>query len=453
MLAFHHQRWFWSLVGVSLVALAMLRLCPLPAPDLSYDGSGYVEIANSIRASWSLPPLETRPPLYPLIVAVSQSLAKERALDALTVLQAVGWIVGALLTFGTVYSLLDRRVLPAAVAALLYCSMAEPVAYISRIYAEALAMTALLGSLFLFTVAWRRGDGARLPDLYGAAVLALAAAYLRPIFQLVLPLLGLAAFLEASISGASHRVRCLLPFALVALVGLGPWYGYHYVTRGSAFFVKTANLSLVNYLGDRRLLGHFAPEDRPIEQLYEHEFAARPNDLVVGWWRVYAPWLSSWQSPERPEDQFHAELGRVARRTLLRNPGYYVARWWEVWREYSTAAYDVPAGSCCPIAIVQPLWALFWRLCGVWAPAAIFVLELARARRTRSFLDVVPVALYLGLAIANTAIEPWPGQGRYRVPVQPLFLISLFALWPRPRIPRLRPTHRPWHHGAEARQA
>ena len=48
------------------------------------------------------------------------------------------------------------------------------------------------------------------------------------------------------------------------------------------------------------------------------------------------------------------------------------------------------------------------------------------ARRGRDeIVRLVPIVTYLAIALVNTAIEPWPGQVRYRSQVEVFLVIAL----------------------------
>jgi hypothetical protein len=44
-------------------------------------------------------------------------------------------------------------------------------------------------------------------------------------------------------------------------------------------------------------------------------------------------------------------------------------------------------------------------------------------------MRLVPIVVYLGVALPSTALEPWPGQIRYRTPIE-AFLVAAMALAP-----------------------
>jgi hypothetical protein len=60
-------------------------------------------------------------------------------------------------------------------------------------------------------------------------------------------------------------------------------------------------------------------------------------------------------------------------------------------------------------------------------PFAILAIEIANVARggRGEIVRLVPIVTYLAIALANTAIEPWPGQVRYRSQVEVFLVIAL----------------------------
>jgi hypothetical protein len=122
-------------------------------------------------------------------------------------------------------------------------------------------------------------------------------------------------------------------------------------------------------------------------------------------------------------------MGSTAAAVLARNPDYYLRRWLETWREFSTAPGPPATGAWCPITLVQPAWALYFTHLNAWFPLVILAAELAIVAHLGlgRVVRLVPILTYLSIAVLSTAIEPWPGQIRYRAQVE-VFLPIAFAL-------------------------
>lgn len=301
-----------------------------------------------------------------------------------------------------------------------------PLTLVPLIYAETFAMLATLGALLAFVDACEARPRRDLVAATLAAMLAIAAAYLRPIFQLVPVVLGGLALADRS---RSWRARCLLatPFVGVVLVGLGPWYVWHAHTRGGAFFVKGAGYSLVDYIGDRRLLGHFPPEYREIEDAYRRRFDANPDQPYVPWWDMQEDFIRVAERSSYDWDRLHLFMGRVARDVLAANPGYYLTRWRETWREFTSGVPPVDLPGCLAWRCA-PYWGTLHSAVGPWLPFVLLLVELARWARGGVVSSLAPIALYPVIALASTAIEPWPGQEHHRAPLEPLLLIALLGV-------------------------
>jgi hypothetical protein len=415
-------------VVLGLAAVLSLHCGAGLTPDLSYDGSSYVGIAQQIVATRSLPRVEARPPLYPLLIASFVELGHDTALTRLVTLQWIAWLGCVAAVYAIVLGS-TSSIAAAALAALLFSTMSGPLRYVHIIYAETFAMFATVATVAAFSFATRSGTPRRaLAWSTLAAVLGLAGAYLRPICQLLPALCGILVLLERRRTMVA-RVVLAAPFAIVILAGLLPWYVQHARTRGGAFFVKGSGLSLVNYLGDRRLLGRFPPEDRQIEDFYRRHFAANPDQPYVSWWETQDDWVAA-ATPSLAGnfDRLHLFMGATARHVLLANPDYYLERWWETWHEFSTLTEELCGDTSCAAGIVQPFWRRAWPLVGWWIPFAVLVVEglaFLADGASATTLRLAPIVVYVAIGVANTAIEPWPGQMRYRAPIEGLLLIAV----------------------------
>jgi len=417
--------WWFALAIIVLAAVCISSRCGgTLEPDLSYDGISYLNIAETLVRTHRLPPLEFRPPLYPLLIAPFVGAAGVADLAPVVLMQRAAWIACAVIIFCIVRAL-RVGVMIATASALVFCSLAGPLRYVHIIYAETFAMLAMLVAMLAFVRGCCASGRRALLWFAVAAVVSVCAAYLRPIFQ-VLPIsLGIVALLDRRRS-ILQRIIAASTFVVVLIVAVGPWYLWHARTRGSAFFVKTASFSLANYLGDRRLLGKFPAKYRDIGDFYQRLFEEKPDSPFISWWEAQGDWVIASKSFTGGDfDRLHAYVGKTSSRVLLANPGYYITRWWETWKEFSTAVDVVPTG--CPTAAMSRIWGRLFAQTGIWLPWAILGLELARWTcwgRRASGAYLAPIAIYLAIGLANTAIEPWPGQARYRSPVEPALLIA-----------------------------
>jgi hypothetical protein len=412
-------------------------------PTLLFDGPSYVELARHIRAHWFLPPppVHLRPPLYPTAIALAGWVSGTDGLAAVVSLQAVAWLLVGPLVALWVYRV-GGSLLAGCATGCLHYTLGESFMYVRLVYAETLTAALAVGAGFALSASMRggaRAGGWR----WLAAALALAAAHARPVYQLLLPLY--AAFAVAPQLPGAAAARRAIPFAAAAAVGLLPFYAVNAVVWGSPSFVPIAGYCLANYLGDQRLLGKFPPGLEAVEALYATRFAADPGKERIGWWEVAGDWARlveartgaapGWGALER-------EMGATAVAVLSRNPGYYVRRWSETWVEFSTGPGAPVPGRWSPISLASAWWAFFWGRLAVWLPFLILALESANAaqRGRGEIVRLVPIATYLAVALANTAIEPWLGQSRYRAQVEVFLLIALglaaTLVWDRARAGR-----------------
>ncbi len=397
------------------------------APALLFDGPSYLTVAEQIRAHWFLrpPSLDLRPPLYPAVIAVAGWVTGSDGLATVRDCQVVAWLmVGPLVTLW-VYRV-GGSLLIGALTGCLHYTLGESFFNIGLIYAETITVTLAVAAGLALSCSML--PGARSGALrWLAAGLALATAHGRPIYQLLLPLYALFA-VAPHVRARASAVACrATPFVVAGLVGLLPFYVVRAVVQGSPAFVNGAGHSLANYLGDRRLLGKFPPEFEAVEALYAARFASDPRTTRIPWWEVANHWPRAGTGQVLRRGALDRSMGITALAVLSRNPGYYVQRWRETWREFSTSASPPVAGRWCPINLANPSWTFYWTYLGEWSPFVILAVEVANVASggRGKIVRLVPIVTYLTIALANTAIEPWPGQLRYRSQVEIFIVIAL----------------------------
>lgn len=420
----------WALAIAAFGMLALATSGESFTPKLSFDGASYVALAEHIRAHWFVPPpsLNLRPPLYPAVIAVAGWLTGSDGLAAVVKLQVLAWLLTGLLAGLWVYRVSGHLVI-GGLAGCLYYSLTESLFNVALVYAETLAVTLAVAAGLALTASMADGPRAALWRWLSAG-LALATAYTRPVFQLLLVVFAVLATTSSGQQGRRAVARSLTPFVVAAFVGLLPVYLASAVVKGSPAFVSVTGHTLANYLGDRRLLGKFPPGFEAIEALYAARFAADPTKVIVPWWEVAGDWerLGEARTGRRPTwAERDKDMGETAAAVLSRNPGYYLRRWLEVWLEFSTSAGTPAPGRWCLINALIPAWRLFWGSLGAWSPFLILALELANVvhRGRRAIFRLTPIVTYLSVALANTALEPWIGQIRYRSQVEVFLLIAL----------------------------
>jgi hypothetical protein len=241
----------------------------------------------------------------------------------------------------------------------------------------------------------------------------------------------------------------LRPAAATALVLLGicagnkAWSGTFHLTLGNG-------LSLLNYVGHPQIYERLPDSLAPVRSVYAALAAA--EGAPIGFWRAQDALLDALGVADRRI----ASVERVARRTALACvravPWGYLEVWRGALREY-LGAYELFFGWVPGLGDTTPWWPAetwphraaraaerFWRggmpilaLASFAAPALALGLR-AAARRARAapggrdaWALATLAAVLLATALASTAIEPWEGQMRYRMPVQHLHLVVAVA--------------------------
>ena len=411
--------------AVLAFGLLVLATSGEPAtPILSYDGESYLSAARRIAFEGKPPSIDMRPPIYPALLAAFLRLGGSSPLVPLVHLQRGLWLATGLMVFAVVQRLQPRQAVAVA-AGVAYLTDPEVFDLTQLVYAETLAILFSVASMLALVAA----PGSR--GRHAAAWLAVASAWVRPIGQLLLLPIGAAAVLASR--GYRGRLRAAIPFAVAGLIGIGSMYGIQYLRTGIPSFVPIAGKCHADYLGDRRLLGHFPPGYAPVERLYAQRFEEQPDSVRIGWWDVAREWPEAYRErtgrPLAPE-AVDLDMGRTARAVLLANPGFYLSRWREVWQDFSTTVAGPVKGRFCPISLATPAWAVWWTWFGAWAPFALVALEaILFVRGVGSPLRGLPAVTYALLSVANTALESWPGQIRYRTQFV-AFLVCAVALVP-----------------------
>lgn len=414
---------------VALFGWWALYACEVPSEPnwIGYDEETYLQVAEQIVRADQIPHVGMRPPLYPGVIATFLAVDRESALDHVVWLQKVCWVANGVLVFATT-CLIGGRPLIGVLAGLAYLTMAEPLDLVRLIYAETIASTLALLSLALFVVGSRKPF--RSGWLIASALTAAGAAHSRPIFQMLLAVL---LFLALLTSGSSWRERAArsAPFALVGVLLLGPFYAYNAVHRDGLYFVKMGHLGLVNYIGDRRVLGRFPEDLAYVEDIYGDFFERNPNADHAPWWEIVPQWRSAYEARggrSIPPETFGVHAGRDALRVLVTNPAYWLTRWSETWMDFATSTgKSASSATACPTQACTGAWSSFWRYAGAWLPVTLLLGQMLcwLRKNPRSATALAPIVAYVAIATANTAIEPWGGQVRYRAPLQGFLLIAL----------------------------
>ena len=314
------------------------------------------------------------------MIAAAGRLSDSDGLAVVVTMQAVAWVLVGLFVALWVYRV-GGSLLIGALTGCLYYTLGESFFNVRLIYAETITVALAVAAGFALSVSMLGGSCAW-TWRWLAGALALGTAHARPIYQLLLPVY--AAFAVAPHVRRLRAVRYAMPFVVAGLIGLLPFYLVHAFVSGSPTFVSGAGYSLPNYLGDRRLLGKFPPGFEAIETLYSIRFGANPDKTHIGWWEVADDWVrtvGARTGREPSSRMLDRVMGATAVAVLSRNPDYYVRRWHETWREFSTSSSPSVSSRWCPINLASSGWAFYWAYLGAWSPFAILAVEFANAAR------------------------------------------------------------------------
>ncbi|MCU0292653.1 MAG: hypothetical protein MUF10_11805 [Thermoanaerobaculaceae bacterium] len=436
-----HSGWPLVLVACASLAVVLVFVRGL-RPAVFWDTESFLAFARGLR-TWDLPPLGLRTPGYPafLIFAGGEHLSLDRVMAA----QLLLWICTNCLLCLLLYRLTGSTAVAILVtlpALLLFDALFMAV----TLYSETLALcTVTAASLATVTVFQTRRTGLAAAT---AALLWTGACLVRPIF-----LAALGAFLAVLVVAAALRVlavRAVLPALVLPVLLLGSYAGYNY-QRARAFQLAVGNgLSLLNYVGHHEIYERLPDSQSVTRRVFEA--LAREKSSPIAWWDSLHPLQDEMGAGDL--DLVAGDL--LARQTALRAiravPGGYATVWWRTITAFLTE-YNVVFGffetqdATAPQAAAKTtrlsiVWKVerFWRMVfGVVAigcllvPMLLLVAQL-HSYRWRAFLPgpeawaiTTLYVVFWAVVLANTLNEPWPGQSRYRLPLEHLELGLLVA--------------------------
>jgi hypothetical protein len=282
------------------------------------------------------------------------------------------------------------------------------------------------------------------------AVIAVAA-LTRPSLQLVpvavVLCLGEAKLLKPVAARQALRWRYLVAFLFIPVLLIGGYGLYNASTTGFFRLALGQGFSMLNYVGHPEIYQNLPPQLARIKTLYEDYKIQHPNsDPVLGWGVMLEPVLEAQrQAGQYYQDWDQAAL-QVAQQAILSNPGGYLKVWSDVASEYlssyfvwyglfessditqtaanaqvSPSEYEIVRGLESVWRLIQPFFSLFILI----APPLIVLISSQWAPRysVQRLMITLLWASYAVSTLATTAIEPSPGQFRYRMPWQGVLLI------------------------------
>ncbi len=427
MQALSRHRWLVA----ALVVGAVLRILPLllwPGSTPIRDEAIYVQLAHGILAGEGLitPKQWLWAPGYPYLLAAFMG-----AFDA-EPLRTLPWFQAGVATVGTwlMYALGCRAAGQRAglIAAWLYALHPTLVFFSTRLWSEAIYSPLLLGALL--ALLWTREGGSRRGLVPGALVglcvlLRGVATYMAPIFVvgLVWPRSG-----EGPLDGMRRRWAHAGLFLAGLLLVVAP-YSQHASARHGGFILSDATLGQMMYLGNNDFppvsfdLGNGLTRNHVKDDWFDTGRDHCDPALSPAAWDACEVALGKAWIRDNPGEFLRRVPLRVSQ---LVHPHSFLSRHlrWGYWRRLPWA---VKEGIC----LLVPLWSFLVLVGGTLAVSA-------RARGALGLTSVGIVAYHVA-AIALLA-----GLSRYRLPLEPLWMVWLAVALAEPRLSLQALRSTPW---------
>jgi hypothetical protein len=273
----------------------------------------------------------------------------------------------------------------------------------------------------------------------------------RPSLQLVpvavVLCLGGAKLLKSIAARQALRWRYMVAFLFIPVLLIGGYGLYNASTTGFFRLALGQGFSMLNYVGHPEIYQNLPPQLARIKTLYEEYRIRHPGSgPVLGWGVMLEPTLEA----QRQVGQYYRDWDQaalqVAQQAIVSNPSGYLGVWYDVVSEYlssyivwygllknpdiaqtatnaqvSPSQYAIIRGLESIWGLIQPFLGLFTFL----APPLIVLFSSQRAPRysVQRLMITLLWASYAMSTLATTAIEPSPGQFRYRMPWQGVLLI------------------------------
>lgn len=407
------------------------------APSTFWDTPSFTDYAAAL-ARGQLPPVGLRLPGYPVFLLLTGGRGLD--LDRVVTAQLVLGMIGNVVVF-EVARRLTRSALAGLAAALVVLSFPDLLFLGITVYSEPLCLF-LVDAAALATV--RAFQTGRPRWILAAAALWTGAALVRPVFLVAACLYALVAALAAARRRIDRRAVALACCALAAVV-LGV-AGVNRARSGPFQFAIGSGLSLLNYVGHPSVYRSLPPDQSEVRELYTGLARAQGAEWV-GWWSAIETLARRANAPLDPASQDRVARG-VALRAIQAAPAGYLRVWRGAAEELLSDAdlfygwYERPGAPApqWPEGAWQHRAAVeardFWREhlvkvthASLLLPvSALALLALARRRPDApaggTVLAFLTLAAILAATVAvSTALEPWPGQLRYRYPVQHLHVV------------------------------
>jgi hypothetical protein len=407
--------WIAIAVGVVLRGLPIV-LWPFDTPIR--DEVTYTLLADSILAGEGLTGLKgwLWAPGYPHLLALFQWAFDERLLGTVTWLQVFAASVGVWLSHQLGARIAGPRA--ALIAAWLYALHPTLAFYAGRLWSESIYSPLLLAAVA--SLLWAR-EGRPTRGLLPGALVGLCV-LLRGVATYMGPLFFLAAIWPSDAESPKQGVRRRWPHAVILLLAMALTvapYSLYASARSGGFILSDATLGQMMYLGNNEFppmsfdVGNGSVRNHVRDAWFETGRAHCDVELPVAAWDACEVDRGKAWIRDNP-GEFLARI--PLRLAQLVHPHTFLTRHLR-WGRWPQLPFLLKEGLC--------LWVVVWSYVVLVGGT---VAACARARGPYGMLAVTIVAYHVA------AIAALAGLSRYRLPLEPLWMIYLAMLLAHPRV-------------------
>ena len=421
----------------------------LPAA-LYWDSASYIDFAEYIVSHRTLPPLGIRSPGYPFFLILAGGVQLD--LSQIVFIQQVMGVGSTCLIYLSVLRAL-RTWRWAFCCAALFTLSVDILFMEVTIYSETL-ITFFLCSLAYLLILGNSPSNERSIYWLIAGVVSSFLLITRPVMQLIPMMIVLCMVLMLVTERVGIYCLSKLGWKQVVIYMFVPalvWGSYGLFNLSESGFFRLAlgrGFSLLNYVGHPQLYRRLPPELSHITSLYEKQALMNPGRSYFGWGEMLEPIIDAQRQMGFYYQDWDEAAFLVASRAILYNPTGYLRVWLPVFIEFNTSyfvwhglfatpeveqdlhnaqivsyKYEIVRFLEKAWRIVQPLLSLL----SLISESVICVIFLKRKiPRTSKYGALYIWAIFFVITLTSTAIEPSPGQARYRMPWQGLMLILAF---------------------------
>jgi hypothetical protein len=393
-----------------------------PQPEPTPDTPSYLRVMHQIQAQGQLVDVE-RLPGYPLLIALVYALAGQDNLAAVSIAQAVLFVLATLELY-ILAALVLRRGWAAFLIGLLVGTNLTLLSYVKLIMSEALALwlfVSLALAVALFVSTWR------VRFLWLVTAVSLVLFLTRPEWiYLPLPLFGYLLLLARQ-QGVARR---LLPHALASVVLLYAVLGnYIYINALTNDFAGVTDIQNINAFGkvlQYDMQDEAPPEYTPVSKLVDSYLARgikNPYDILD-------------HEPALTRNNF-ALVGAYAWAIIEHHPGEFLAKSVPLALSSLTILYAIHKSQVAPTgpfgtpllwsqSVFRTLhgWNTYFPLCaGFW----LLLLCWRQTRQLRSVQLMGAIVLLALYGLILTTLGGYNGYARLHTPFMPLLILVVWS--------------------------